>query len=225
MLIFLSEVTLFSWPLIGIFVNAFILTSLLVAAVFDTTLRKLLACLSIIPAVRLIGFSIPFTDDFLRIALFYGSIFALSLGYIICLKVKNTGHSLREIKDLPLMIFIGILIGSLEYSFLPKNSFNLGLSFGSALLFFLFFGYTEELLFRGLIQNLAEKITKPLFSILFTSVLYTLVHINKGLSGIILAFFISIVLSTVFHWKKNIFLVTALNTTISLVSFSLVNNI
>jgi len=197
----------------------------LISAAFDKTSRNLLASLSIIPAVRLIGFSIPSANVFLRIALFYGSIFALSLGYIICLKIKKTGHNLKHIKDLPLMIFIGILLGSLEYAFLPKESSNLSMPFSSALLFFLFFGYTEELLFRGLIQNLVEKITKPLYSILFTSILFTSVHINNGLSGAILAFFISVIISLVFLRKKNIFLVTALNTTINLFVFLLASNI
>lgn len=225
MLIFLSEVTVFFWPFIGMFVNAFILTSLLISAVFDKASRNLLACLSIIPAVRLVGFSIPSTDIFLRTALVYCSIFVLCFGYQVCLKIKKTWHRLKHIRDLPLMIIIGVLFGSLEYAFLPKEGFNLGISFSSALLFFLFLGYTEELLFRGLIQNLVEKITKPLYSILFTSILYTFVHINNSLSGTALAFFVSMIVSTVFHRKKNIFLVTALNTTVNLLVFSLANGI
>lgn len=222
MLIFLSEATVFFWPLIGIFVNAFILTSLLISAVFDKTLRNLLVCLSIIPAFRLIGFSNPSTDIVFRTLLIYYLIFVMSFVYKVYFKIKKTGHNLNHIKNLYLMVFIGILFGLSEYFYLPKDGLNLNLPLGLALLFFSFFGYTEELLFRGLIQNSLAKITKPLYSVLFTSTLYSFVHLANGLRGIVFAFFVSLIISTIFSQKKNIFLTTILNTTVNLTSFFLV---
>lgn len=225
MLIFLSEVTLFSWPLIGIFVNAFILTFLLMAAAFAKVSRNLLVCLSTIPAARLIGFLVPQADTFLRTTLFYYSALILSFGYLFHLRIKKTGHNLKGIENLPLMIMAGVLLGSLEYAILPKECPNPAISLGSAVPFFLFFGYTEELLFRGLIQNSAAEFTKPLSSVLFTSILYTFVHLNSGLYGVALALLTGLATSIVFQRTRNIFLVTALNTTVNLLVFSLVTGI
>ena len=50
-------------------------------------------------------------------------------------------------------------------------------------------------------------------------------HLNNGFSGLIFAFFISLIISTIFQKKKNIFLGLGLNITISLLFFLLSNNI
>ena len=221
MLFFISETVLFFWPQIGIFINALVLNYLLISAFFDKSIRNLLLCLTIFPAARLFGFLVPNADNFFRTAFFYYFVFVLSFGCQYWLKINYGGFSFKKIKNVPLMILIGILFGFLEHWLLPSRGFNFKLSFGLASFFILFFGYTEEFLFRGLIQRTLKKISSPFYSILFTSLFYSVVHLANGFSHAVFVFFLSLTLSTIFYLKKNIFLTTVLNTTTNITLMAL----
>ena len=83
-----------------------------------------------------------------------------------------------------------------------------------------FIAYAEEVLFRGMIQNLVEKNYGVLSSVIISSLLYGIFTIGFG-SIAFFMLFIGLVFSLIYLLTKNIYLTIAANMAVHLVLFTL----
>jgi membrane protease YdiL (CAAX protease family) len=104
--------------------------------------------------------------------------------------------------------FVLVLLLAGAASLVGKQVFHWG--FANLILLIPIIAYAEEIFFRGGFQNLTEEWFGS-FSILFTSFIYAAFSISYGFSFVLLAFFGSLIISTLYHFKKNLYISFVLN--------------
>lgn len=147
---------------------------------------NLLSAVLILPLVRIFDFSLPLV--FFR-QVYWPMVISLPLLIAIAYLGRNLKISLKDAGlvpgNVPAQLAIGITglsFGFIEYSLIRPDPMITSLSLESALVpaivLVAFTGFTEELLFRGLIQTLAIRVYGPLQGILYSSALFTVMHIG-----------------------------------------------
>ena len=126
--------------------------------------RGLFLALGLVPLIRIVSLSVPSADIWQPYSILIAS-YPLILGVFAIVRILNRrpaeiGLSIRAI---PLQIMIavcGIGIGVLDYVILKPDAFISALSWHAvllpALILLVATGFTEELIFRGVIQHEAE---------------------------------------------------------------------
>jgi len=167
---------------------------------------KLLLVLMIFPIVRIVELFLSL-DFFWKTELVYGLMLFLGVFYLIKFKIDIGVR--KNLWLTPLVICLGMLLGFIGNVFFdfPKYS---GILFLIPLI-----GFSEELLFRGLIQNLTEKNSGVLSSIFLTSVLYGILHLSFGISLALVFFVVSLVICFVYYLTRNIILSSLMNIVIA----------
>jgi membrane protease YdiL (CAAX protease family) len=169
---------------------------------------KLIVIFMILPIIRIAELFITFSYIW-RSALVYSILCFLVLFYSIKFKI-NPGYTKKWLSLLPLIIVLGIILGVMGNQLLNFNQ--------NALFLFLLplIAFSEELLFRGLIQNLVGKNVGFFSSIFFTSLLYFIFSLSLGFPIALFFFAVSLVICLVYHSTKNIYLAMALNLIVQL---------
>lgn len=173
--------------------------------------RKLAIIIVIFPTVRISSLFLKL-PDFWRTAAGYYIFLFLVIFYLFKFK-ENVGFVKPKFLDVLLAIFIGLFFGFMGNSFLTINK-NIPL-----LMILPLAALTEEIFFRGLIQNLAEKSLGKIHSIVLTSVVYGTAAIIFGIMPAIFFFFLSLVSCFLYSLTKNIFLTVIINFIVSLFIF------
>ncbi len=201
----LSEIILMVNPTWGFVFYALLISGCLIslskAEVMDNY-GKLIITLMILPTIRIAEFFIGFNFLWTSFITYYILGF-LATFYVIKFKI-NPGYTKKLLGLLPLVIIIGGLLGIL------LNNFGLD-KYPGFLLLLPIIVYSEEVLFRGLIQNFTKESYGAVSSILFTSALYFIFSLSFGLPIALLFFFVSLVSCIIYHFTRNIFLTMALS--------------
>lgn len=172
----------------GLVIEALILMALLVNSSLKVSYNYsvLLRSMMALPMIRIIGLSIPL----LQIqSLYWFPIIAVPLFAAAYTIMKNQGLTRQHIgliwgnKKVQFLIALtGIFLGTIEYIILqPKpliavlNPVNL---ITASIILIISTGLAEELLFRGIIQKNAENSFGIFLGLLYTSVLFTALHIG-----------------------------------------------
>jgi membrane protease YdiL (CAAX protease family) len=175
---------------------------------------KLLVFLAIVPIARIGEFFIDF-NFFWKAAVFYFAISFLVIYYTRSLKI-NPGYKTGNLWFFPLSIIIGIAlsyIGSLYFGF--EKNFEL--------IFILpFIVFSEEILFRGMIQNYAKKSYGSLFAIITTSILFAIFSLSFGFKFSIFMFAANLIMCLIYDQTENIWLTIPINLCINLFLFVIV---
>ena len=100
----------------------------------------------------------------------------------------------------PLAVVIGVVLGLIGNSLFNLNQYSWIIYLIPLIV------YSEEILFRGMIQNLVEKGYGVVFSILIPALLYGVFSLSYGYLFALFMFFTGIILSLVYNKTKNIFL-------------------
>ncbi len=164
---------------------------------------KLMIILMIVPAVRISEMFITL-DFFWKILMSYAILLFLAFYYSVRFKLDH-GHKKENLSLLPLAIIIGVvlgLIGNFLFSFdkIDRIIFLIPL-----------IAYSEEVLFRGMIQNLINKKFTSSLSILLSALLFGVFSLGYGYLFALYMYFAGVVLGTVYYRTKNIFLTTTIN--------------
>jgi len=206
MSLFLSEILLRINPTIGFLSYTLLISGCMIALSKEEELDnygKLIVALMILPVIRIEELFIEF--EFLwRSFIVYYILFFLVMFYSVKFRI-NPGYTKEGLSFLPLVILIGItlgLMGSLLFNFEEYA----GLLFLLPVLVF-----SEEMLFRGMLQNLIGKEYSGFSAVFFTSLLYGIFSLGYGLPIALFFFGISLVLSLIYHLTKNIFLTISLS--------------
>ena len=191
-------------PTFGLIIHSILFLSLVVLSAFwqkASNASNLFLGLSIAPLIRIFALSLPLayfpTYAWYLIAGVPMLMAAFTIMWIQKLKPIDIGIN---IKNPPLQLAImltGIPFGILEYLFLTPAPITTGLSaFDTVLLaggFIVATGFTEELVFRGVLQNNVVKAFGSKIGLIAVSVVFAVLHIGwLNIFDVILVFSISL---------------------------------
>lgn len=148
--------------------------------------RDLLTAMTVLPLIRLLAFTMPLslTDQvnwfpMVGTPLLIGVVIAATLvGY----SRKDLGLRVTSISLQLAIAVTGVLIGLLERLLVQPSalapSFDLPHLIWPMLSLLIFTGFSEELLFRGLLQRAAVEALAPRWGIIYTSLLFSAFHLG-----------------------------------------------
>jgi membrane protease YdiL (CAAX protease family) len=176
------------WQL-GLILHITLLTALILIGALGSlgSSRTLIIALTLAPLIRILSLTLPF-ERIPPIAWY--AVVAIPLLIVTWIVTRETGLSAREVglrvnrlgPEL-LVAMGGISIGWVEYWILrpaplaPSGSWPLLLV--AALVLMIATGFTEELIFRGLLQTLAQR-TLGLVGLVYVALLFTVMHAGNN---------------------------------------------
>ena len=212
---FLSEIILRINETAGFFLYGFLIAGCLISLAKAESLDnygKLIIVFMILPIIRIAELFIVF-EFFWRIFIVYYILLFLVSFYSIKFKI-NPGYTKEKLYLLPLVILLGVSLGFIGNLF--------GFEKYAGLIFLIpLIAYSEEVLFRGLIQNFIEKSYGIFPSIFFTALLYGIFSLSFGFPAVLFLFFTAGIISFIYYFTKNIFLTIAINLILHLFLFVL----
>ena len=224
----LSQVLWLLLPQVGVYANQCALAALLVLGLRREPVRRLALCAAILPSMNILVVLFGTPDPSLQLAVAYVSLLGLSLVYRFIFardqSLSSQALSRRDyIAAIPLVIVIGPLLGITAALLIGRSSSFIAASPLSHVLAIACLGaVTEEVFFRGLIQQWALKLLHPVTAVALTALLYLLFSIDPGNWRTIGPALLSgTVLSVVYGRRQNLMLTTMLNLTGKLVFIGL----
>lgn len=200
------EYLLGSFPEIGFFAYAVFVGLILVLMeneVKHTKEEKVLIFLMILPICRIAEIFLDL-NFFWSTLLFYLTLIGLTLYYAIkfWLRFEKTPFIGNPTYFLVVLFVSGIAGGLAKWVF--------DLEYAGIIFLIPLIAYAEEIYFRGGFQNLTQEWFGN-FSILFTAFIYAVFGMSYGLVYVLISFFAALILSSLYHTTKNIYLTFALN--------------
>ena len=205
-LIIYSEIFLMLNSTIGFVLYSFLISLCLLSLSHHKYLNnysKLIIVLMIVPIVRITELFLSL-DFFWKLIVSYLILLFLSFYYSVRFKLDH-GHKRGSLAFMPLAIIFGITIGF-------AGRYLLSFQMPSWIIFFIpVIAYSEEILFRGMLQNLMKKGYGASFAILISSVLYAVFSLSYGVVFAGFIFLAGIYIGIVYNYSKNIFGATMMN--------------
>lgn len=188
---------------VGLTLEALILFALLLNSSLKTSYNFsiLLMSMMALPIIRIIGLSIPLmqVDALYWFPIISVPLFAASFTIMRAqgLSLKNVGFVLGNWKVQLLIAITGVFLGTIEYLILtPKpliSTFNMENLIFASIILIISTGLAEEILFRGIIQKNAENVFGVVIGLLYTSLLFTALHIGwTSIYDLIFVFSVSV---------------------------------
>lgn len=179
--------TTFADPRVGMIIHTIILAVILLQASLDDndTARRFVLALSLAPLVRILSLSLPLQDVDLQ---YWYAVVAIPLLIATVLVARTLGFSRFDLGltpgRLPVQLLVassGVALGALEYLILKPeplvDDFSWVAILLPALILFVGTGFMEELLFRGLMQSVAQKALGG-FAIVYVAIVFAILHIG-----------------------------------------------
>jgi membrane protease YdiL (CAAX protease family) len=211
------QILLAHQTILGTYATTAAFVALVALSVVKKKWRTIAISTAILPLSLIIGLSLPRLSNFDRTLVFYSAILLLSLvyRYLFSLEesLKKTALTLKGyIKLLPYMFFAGQILGVIGYGLLQRNySFaheSLPLVAGCAVLF----AITEEMFFRGLIQQQAAKVFHPSIAVVLSALFSGLiVYGQTTLWASVFGLLLGVVLAITYYKKQNLILTITIN--------------
>ncbi len=199
----------------GIIIESFLIISLIINSILTKSINfsYLSQAMILLPLINIISLNII---EITIQPIFWLAIATVPATIAIIILMKNQ-HIKREnagliIGNLPLQLIIsltGVAIGVIEYNIIKPtaiiSNFNPTSIIIASLIIIISTGLLEELIFRGIIQKLAENIMGSILGIIFASILFTILNINwNSPLNIIFIFLISLYYGYVFQKTRSI---------------------
>lgn len=195
---------------IGLPLHAFLLVMLLVQSATDPdkSRRQLALALSLAPLIRLLSLSLPLLNFN---QLIWYPLVAIPLLVTCWLIIQYTGLRWKELGlswgKVPVQLMFslgGVGLGVIEYTILqPRPLFGvinweILIIGGLNLLFFT--GFNEEIIFRGVLQKLAEPVLKDK-ALLFLALLFAVLHMGYlSILDLLFVFAVGFVFAYIVRW-------------------------
>ena len=210
------EYLLSSFPEIGFFVYAIFVGLILVLMeneIKHTKEEKVLIFLMILPICRIAEIFLNL-DFFWSTLLFYLAVIGLTIYYAIKFWMR---FEKTPFIGNPTYFLIVLGISLLAWA---GAKYFLNWEFSEIVFLIPLIAYAEEIYFRGGFQNLTYEWFGN-FSILLTAFVYAVFGMSYGLMYALIAFFAALVLGSLYHITKNIYLTFALNVVFHVLLFVL----
>ncbi|HEX6292748.1 MAG TPA: CPBP family glutamic-type intramembrane protease [Herpetosiphonaceae bacterium] len=211
-------ITSLASPQLGLLMHALLLVGFTLHGALGqrTSAGKLALGLTLAPLIRLLSLSLPLLS-FPQMAWY--PLVSIPLLIALWLIVRQLGMPRRSlglcsgnpVNEL-LLASIGIVLGVIEYLILQPRPMVSSLSWHTLLLpslsLLIFTGFTEEIIFRGLLQALAlPALGRAAFA--YVALLFAVLHIGYlSLSDVLFVFAVGIVFAYIVHWSGSILGVT-----------------
>jgi uncharacterized protein len=173
---------------LGLLVHILLLSIIVIhtSLVRENAHQTLLLAMVFVPLIRLMSLSLPL-EHFEQI--YWYLIVSLPIFAIMPSLLKQLGYSWQKVgivwtspKIQILTVFSGLILGYVEYFILRPKPFvedlNLAKLFIPALILFFCTGLFEELIFRGILQQASEKALGKWGALLFSALIFTVLHIG-----------------------------------------------
>lgn len=185
----------------------------------DPSLRKeddlsnLLKCLTLAPLIRILSMSMPVAP---LEQIHWFVIINAPLLVVVILFIKSQNLSLSHIGFklgnpvlLLLIALSGVMLGVMDYNLLKPSPLIASPTLSNLLvpsvILMVFTGFSEEVIFRGLIQRNSEKMMGNLHALLLTSLLFAAMHIGwQSFPDLIFVFGVGIFYGYVFQKTRNL---------------------
>jgi membrane protease YdiL (CAAX protease family) len=201
---------------------------LLTAGIYAPYARKLTIAAAILPISAITTVCLPHVSVFVRITVYYATVllFSLLYRYLFSLDAPDqvqTSLGKKYVFSIPSMVVVGELLGGLGYIILRHQYAYKGVSLELIAPAAIVFAFAEEMLFQGLIQELASRIMNPKLAVVLVVICYsfTTVSYTNNLP-LIFGLISGIVLAITYYLKKNLLLTTAVNALMKLTYIGLV---
>jgi membrane protease YdiL (CAAX protease family) len=228
LLIGVTQLTLIGYPIAGLYVNVLMLVVMIIVALWRVDARKLSISLAILPVTQMLSSTIPAGNAFRAACIFYGTILLLSLIYrylftldepVEATALKTRGHAF----GIPLMLVLGEVVGCIGYGFMRHHYPYMHISLPLVASASVIFAFAEEMFLRGLVQQQASQLVHPVIAGALTSVMFVFLAVgNITPLTIAPAVALGVVLSAVYHYKRNLLLSTTINAAAKLTYVGLV---
>jgi membrane protease YdiL (CAAX protease family) len=221
-LIWITQLSLYWRPAIGVYVNAAAFVILLAVALMSEKLRQLATSTAILPVTYMAMLCLGHFSPLSTALIYYEILLALTLIYRHVFKLDESldarRFSWRSLPLIPTMILCGEALGVVGYALLRKHYAFYGepltLTLSSAVLF----AIVEESYFRGLLQNLSTKATRPLWGVVTSVFMYAALNVShQSLITIVFAAIAGLVLSLAYMLKQSLFLTSIMNATMKVI--------
>ncbi len=217
MLIFVAEVATGLYLYWGVVAHFSILVALMVHSsyVSEKKVSDLLTAMTIAPLIRILSLSTP-VAEFSQVSWFMiisipVFVAAFTVAHLQDIPAKDMYLTRPTRREIPLDIGIFLLavpIGFLEYAILrpsPMVEFNFQALVAPALIFIVYTGFMEEFIFRGLMQQVAERLA-GFSGIVFVSILFGVLHTtNLAFWDVLLAGSVGFLFAMVVRKTRSIF--------------------
>ncbi len=174
---------------------------------------NLLKFLTIAPLIRMLSTSMPVAplEQIYWFMVINTPLFAIAFLLIRSQVLTKTfiGLKLGDWRVQLLIASTGILLGVIDYAFLKPPPMITSLTIGAVLIpsivLLIFTGFSEELIFRGLIQTYTERLTGNLFGLFFASLLFAVMHIGwKSFPDLVFVFGVGLFFGYVFQKTRSL---------------------
>jgi membrane protease YdiL (CAAX protease family) len=190
---------------------------------FKPELKEVIFIMMILPIIRFLGSLLP-VEGFsfpVRIVVTYLIMFILAIIMLKFVDIKQVSAS-KFMKFMPIAIIFGFFLGWIEYFILkPEPAFqylNIN-TFAFGILIMMLTGFAEELIFRGLIQNLLLKIFNVFAAIITANIIFMSMHlIWLNPTELIFVFFVGIICGWIYYKTRNLILISVFH---GMINFSL----
>ncbi|PLS81299.1 hypothetical protein CYG49_02515 [Candidatus Saccharibacteria bacterium] len=228
LLLTISHVTFLFNPIVGLYVTVLSFVLLANLALFSEAYRRVTIAITILPVATIVTAALPQSNRYALIAINYLAILLLSLGFWFMLRkngfYRQTRMTSSHAVPLKYIILLGILLGVFGFAVLLSQPLGItSLNPVIVILGCIGFAFTEEFLFRGLIQRQVTQISSANTAIIITTLLFTLFAASQSNPlNILVAGVSSLVLSVIYSLKSNIFTTFAINAMMKLTFVSLI---
>lgn len=226
-LIGLSQGLFFVKPSLGVYASVGTFMVIVAIALMRESFRHIGIGLAIVPFLTILIGVLPISDQTARLGIYYGVILVLSLMYRFFLfhdppfvRIKLRHNFLAFIG----LVLVGVACG-VGYFFLPEHSYPFqALPLYSMIAGCFVIALTEELFFRGLIQQKALRVVSPNRAIIATAVLYAVMSVGSTISyPVVAAAVFSGLLSLIYRYVPNPLLTFTVNVSAKLTFIILVS--
>lgn len=222
--------TIFLEPWVGLICHGIILIVFIIQPTFikNEQAQNFVLGLTLIPLIRIVSLIIPLIE--LPQILWYPVIYIPLLASSIIV-IRTINISPRKIgfitKDLPTQIslglFLGFMIGLLEYAILQSEPMVVHFTIGNillpAIILLLTTGFVEELIFRGILQYLVVPAMGKI-GIVYISLIFAILHIGfYSITDVVFVFCVALVLATMVQSTKSLIGVIVAHGTANIVLF------
>ncbi|HEY1012445.1 MAG TPA: CPBP family glutamic-type intramembrane protease, partial [Herpetosiphonaceae bacterium] len=179
--------------------------------------RKLCLGLTLAPLIRLLSLSLPLTTVPQITWYPLVSIPLLMATWLIArqlrLPPRELGLRRGNLRAQLMLIGIGFGLGVLEFVILKPKPIMADFSAQSvaltAIVLTIFTGFTEELIFRGLLQRLATPVLKRTAGLFYVALLFGVLHIGyQSVMDVVFVFLVGLLFAYLVDWSKSILGVT-----------------
>src|SRR5262245_46167178 len=205
-------------PQLGMIIHALLLVGLTLHGATGqlTQERKLALALTLAPLIRLLSLALPLTR-FPQVAWY--PIVAIPLLIATWMVIRLLGLPRRELGlragHLPLQLMLvggGLGLGAIEYTILKPapllSEFSWGAVVLPALSLVIFTGFTEEIIFRGLLQAIAAPVLGR-GTLVYVALLFAALHIGYlSASDVVFVFAVGLLFGQIVRWGGSILGVT-----------------